>query len=77
MGRDWGHKNQIACINNVKIKLLADKYSFSYIDLFSPLYNIDTGEIYEEYTADGAHLTSEGYEIVTNNIKPILSNLLG
>ena len=34
-------------------------------------------EIYAEYTTDGGHLTSEGYEVLTNTITPALEQLLG
>lgn len=76
MGKEWGYKNEIACINNVKIKSLANKYGYTYIDLFTPLFDISTNEIYSEYTTDGAHLTKKGYEVVTASVKPVLDLLL-
>jgi len=39
--------------------------------------NLETGEIYAEYTTDGGHLTSAGYEVLTNTITPTLEQLLG
>ena len=76
MGQDWGHKNKIACFNNVKIKLLAEKYNYEFVDLYTQLFNIETNELYAEYTTDGAHFTSKGYETVTSIISPILDELL-
>ena len=35
MSGEWGRKNQLASYNNVKIKLLAEKYGFEYVDLYS------------------------------------------
>ena len=70
MGKEWGRKNQLAAYNNVKIKMLAEKYSFAYVDLYSALLNLETGEIYEEYTSDGGHLTPLGYEVLTREITP-------
>ncbi len=70
MGGEWGRKNQLAAYNNVKIKMLAEKYSFAYVDLYSALLNLETGEIYEEYTSDGGHLTPLGYEVLTREITP-------
>jgi lysophospholipase L1-like esterase len=77
MGKEWGRNNQKAAYNNVKIKLLAEKYGYEFVDLYSPLLNLETGEIYEEYTTDGGHLTPEGYEALTNTITPTLKKLLG
>ncbi len=73
MSREWGKKNQLAAYNNVKIKMLAEKYSFEYVDLYSALLNLETGEIYEEYTTDGGHLTALGYEVLTKMITPAIN----
>ena len=76
MGGDWAHKNQLAAYNNVKIRLLADKYGFSYVDLYSALFDLETGEIRAAYTTDGGHQTAQGYEVFTANITPVLTQLL-
>ena len=76
-GEHWGSKNQLAAYNNVTIKLLAEKYGFTYVDLYSPLYDVSIGEVYEGYTSDGGHLTHEGYTVVTAQITPVLKSLLG
>lgn len=76
-GEHWGRKNQLAAYNNVSIKLLAQKYNYAYVDLYSALLNLSTGEIYESYTTDGGHLTPLGYSIVTAQITPVLEDLLG
>lgn len=70
MSGEWGKKNQLAAYNNVKIKMLAEKYGYEYVDLYSALLNLDSGEIYPEYTTDGGHLTREGYEVLTAAITP-------
>lgn len=77
MSGEWGKNNQKAAYNNVKIKLLAEKYGYEFVDLYSPLLDLETGEIYAEYTTDGGHLTSAGYEVLTNEITPTLKKLLG
>ncbi|MBR2350966.1 MAG: hypothetical protein IKA67_02925, partial [Clostridia bacterium] len=59
------------------IKLLSEKYGYEFVDLYSPLLNLETGEIYAEYTTDGGHLTYAGYEVLTNTITPALEQLLG
>ena len=77
MGQEWGaEKNEIAALNNVKIKILAAKYGFDFVDLFTPLYDITIGEIYAEYTNDGAHQTAAGYEVFTATIKPAIEKAL-
>ena len=76
-GEHWGRKNELAAYNNVKIKLYAEKYGFTFIDLFSALYDVEIGVVYEGYTVDGGHFTHEGYVVVTNQITPILERLLG
>ena len=78
MGGDlWGPNNQKAAYNNVSIKLLAEKYGFTFVDLFTPLYDVTTGEVYEGYTTDGGHFTHEGYVVLTSLITPVLQDILG
>lgn len=76
MGGDWARKNQLAAYNNVKIKLLVEKYDYEFVDLYTPLFDINTGEIKAEYTTDGAHQTPQGYQVFTDNIKPVIDRLL-
>ena len=77
MGGDhWGKHNEIAAFNNVKIKALAEKYNCPYVDLYTPLLNMETNEIHAHYTTDGGHLTEDGYTVLTNAIKPVVEKLL-
>lgn len=76
-GEHWGRKNQLAAYNNVSIKLLAQKYEYTYVDLYSVLYDVSIGEVYEGYTTDGGHFTPKGYTVVTDTITPVLEELLG
>ena len=77
MGGEWGKKNQLAAYNNVQIKMLAEKYNYEFVDLYSALLNLEDGEIYDEYAQpDGGHLTTEGYQVLTKYIKPVLQKLL-
>ena len=76
MSGEWGKKNHLAAYNNVKIKMLAEKYSFEYVDLYSALLNLETGEIFPEYTTDGGHLTDLGYEVLTEKITPAIEKQL-
>ena len=78
MGGDhWGAKNQQAAYNNVSIKLLAQKYGFTFVDLFTPLYDVSIGEVYDGYTTDGGHFTHQGYLVITSVLTPVLQELLG
>ena len=76
MSQQWGKNNALAAYNNVKIKLLAEAYGFTFVDLYSPLMDVNTGEIYPQYTTDGGHLTPQGYEVLTAQITPVLEALL-
>lgn len=76
MGLDWGKGNQLAAYNNVKIKKLSEQFGFYFVDLYSPLMDVSTGEIYPEYTTDGGHLTEEGYKVLTQTITPVLEEIL-
>ncbi len=75
-GEFWGVHNHLAAYNNVKIKKLAEKYEYAFVDLYSPLMNVETGEIYPEYTTDGGHLTAQGYEVLTAEITPEIERQL-
>ena len=76
-GEHWGAKNQLAAYNNVTIKLLAEKYGYTFVDLYTPLYDVSIREVYDGYTTDGGHLTHQGYTVVTAQIMPVLEKLLG
>ena len=76
-GEMWGRKNQQAAYNNVTIRLLAEKYGFIFVDLYTPLYDVSIREVYDGYTSDGGHLTHAGYTVVTEQITPVLEHLLG
>ena len=76
MGMDWGHKNQLAAYNNVVIRKLALKYGYTFVDMYTPLFDETTGEIHADYTSDGAHLTHAGYQIFTDTLTPVIDGLL-
>ena len=76
-GEHWGRRNQLAAYNNVTIKLLAQRYEYEFIDIYSVLYDVSIGEIYKDYTTDGGHLTALGYTKITEQITPVLQKLLG
>ena len=75
-GELWGKNNSIACLNNVKIELIAEKYGCTFVDLFTPLFDLHTNGLYSEFTTDGGHLNQAGYVKVTSILTPVLENLL-
>ena len=76
MGGTWGKNNNLAAFNNVKIKALSEKYGYEFVDVYTPLLNFETNEIYEEYTTDGGHLTHEGYLVLTGEIKAVINKVM-
>lgn len=76
MGQSMAHKNPIAAYNNVVIKKLAAKYGFEYVDIYTPLFDETTGEIYASYTTDGAHFNQNGYRVFTDTLTPVLESIL-
>ena len=76
MGGTWAKNNNLAAFNNVKIKALAEKYGYEFVDVYTPLLNFETNEIYEEYTTDGGHLTHEGYLVLTGEIKAVINKVM-
>jgi lysophospholipase L1-like esterase len=76
MGGTWGRNNNLAAFNNVKIKALAEKYGYEFVDVYTPLLNLETNEIYENYTTDGGHLTHEGYLVLTGEIKAVIDRVM-
>ena len=77
MGGKYKDRNQMAIKNNVKIKELADKYQYYFVNVFDSLYNQDIGELYPNYTPDGLHFTEEGYQVFTGIINDKLKEVLG
>ena len=75
-GEHWGPKNQLAAYNNVTIRILAEQYGYTFVDLYTPLFDVTTGEVREGYTVDGGHFTPQGYEVLTAQITPVLTALL-
>ncbi len=69
-------KNAKARENNIEIERLAQQYGYIFLDLYNPLFNNETGEIYQEYTVDGVHFTDKGYEVVSGIIAPAILQLL-
>ena len=76
MGGQCAAKNPEAALLNYKIKDLAEKYGYTFVDVFTPLFDPEKMEIRAEYTLDGAHLTDEGYRVLSANVKPAIADAL-
>lgn len=76
MSKEWGKNNQKAIEKNKTIKELAEKYNHTFIDLFNPLLDPQTNQLYESYSEDGGHPNKIGYIEITKLIKPVLNDLL-
>ncbi len=75
-GEHWGKHNQKFAYNNVKIQLLAEKYGYEFVDIYSPMLDLTTGQMNAKYTFDGAHFTEAGYAVYTEQLKPVIDQLL-
>ena len=65
------HNEDIKEINE-KIEKYCNKENITYIDMYSLLED-ENGNLKEEYTQEGLHLSQEGYKIVTEKISTYLS----
>lgn len=56
---------------NALLSPLAEKYGYTYVDIYSQLVDTD-GQLKAEYTADGVHLKGNAYQIWIDNLKQYL-----
>ena len=69
MLKDRTKENIAEC--NARVKVLAEKYGYQYIDVNDGLYD-EIGEQKKEFAIDGVHMIAEGYRVVFGNLKPYL-----
>ena len=67
--QDRTPENIAAC--NARVKALAEKFGYHYVDANDGLYN-ENGEQKEEFAIDGVHMYANGYEVVFRNLLPLL-----
>ncbi len=60
---------------NGMIKAYCEKKGFLYLDFFSAMANDQNGMI-AEYTLDGVHCTSKGYDVMESLVKPAIKEVL-
>lgn len=69
-------QNGKIALANVKIKAIAEEHGLTYVDMFTPLYDLEAGGLRAEYTTDGLHFTPLGYEVITATLRPVIDELL-
>jgi lysophospholipase L1-like esterase len=77
LGKDWAKHNETCIRCNERIRQLAEEYGCTFVDIFTPLCDPETGEIFEEFTAEGVHFTDAGYVVVSSAVKEALRGILG
>lgn len=60
---------------NAMLKEYAKKKNFIYVDYFSAMVDEKNGMI-KEYTYDGVHCTSEGYDVMESIVSPVIKKAL-
>lgn len=64
--------NSVISNINKELEILAEEKDITYIDIYSLLEDED-GYLKSEYTEDGLHITSEGYKVITEELKKYIS----
>lgn len=67
-----GKEDMIVQLNG-KLKEYCDHHSLPFIDLYTPLLNVNTNRMQSEYCRDGLHLTDKGYAIWANIIRHFMN----
>ncbi len=66
-GKAGKRANRTILETNKKLKMLSEKYGVTYLDL-TDILSDKNGNLKEEYTYDGLHLSAAGYEATTKEI---------
>ncbi len=54
---------------NQLLQEFCQQHNYTYIDMYSSLKEENSDEIKEQYVIDGLHLSDEGYEVITNELR--------
>lgn len=76
VGDRYADRNPWVAYGNAMIGKLATEHGCTFIDLYTPLFDVTSGEMRAECTEDGLHLNHLGYTIVSGVVRPIVSALL-
>ena len=66
--------NKAIAVANTAVNELADRKNCSYIDLNQGLTD-EEGRLKKEFTIEGIHMYPNGYQIVFENLMPIMQSL--
>ena len=61
--------------NNIEIEKLSTKYAYTYVNLYT-LFVTDDYKVNESLFKDGLHPNKKGYQLITDNLKPVFASLL-
>lgn len=61
---------------NKRLLELTKKYDIPYVDIYSALYNNETGAMFDEYTTDMVHFTDQGYKVISSIVLPVIKENL-
>ena len=61
--------------NNIEIEKLSTKYAYTYVNLYTPFIT-DDYRVNESLFKDGLHPNKKGYQLITDNLKPVFASLL-
>lgn len=56
---------------NARVRTYCEENNITYLDVYSLLID-DEGNLKDEYTEDGLHLTDDAYVLITNYLKPYI-----
>lgn len=76
MGLLFNSNNETVKQINASLKQLSQDNSFTYIDIFSQLVDEKTSGFKPDYTDDGLHPNENGYNKITEILKPEIDRLL-
>ena len=61
--------------NNIEIAKLTEKYTYTYVDV-NALFMSEDYKVNESLFKDGLHPNKKGYQLLTDNLKPVFVSLL-
>lgn len=69
--------NEQVVAKNVYVKDIAERNNCTYVDIHTALLDPNTNELKAEYTSDGLHFSSKGYDVISSIVKPLIKDTLG
>ena len=73
---DWAHHATTMQRLNFAVEALCEEKGCSFIDMYTPLSDPESGLFRPEYTVEGVHLSDAGREVVVNTLKPVIYDII-